>query len=317
MSEQNSLSQQGTPPRPTGHDRARLGIVLGGGSARGWAHIGVIRQLVALGIEPDVVCGTSIGALVGAAYVIGKLDALESWAQGITARNMVRYLDLGMILGGGFVEGKRLMSFLRARFGNAQIEDLPIAFGAVATDLKTGREIWLTNGPLWDAVRASIALPGFITPAHVEDQWLVDGGLVNPVPVSLCRALGAEAIIAVNLNADIVGRHFTEKKRVSRLEARATTEARLLGKLRIRLKRRSGISTPGLFDVLAGSVNIMQHQITRNHMEGNSPEVMITPQLAHIGLLEFDRAREAIDEGAASVRRAKGALRAFTRAEVL
>jgi len=270
-----------------------------------------------MGIQPDVVCGTSIGALVGAAYVIGKLDALESWAQGITARNMVRYLDLGMILGGGFVEGRRLMSFLRTRFGNARIEDLPIAFGAVATDLRTGREIWLTAGPLWDAVRASIALPGFITPAHVEDQWLVDGGLVNPVPISLCRALGAEAVIAVNLNADIVGRHFTQKKRVSKFETHATKEARPLGKLRLRLKQRSGVGTPGLFDVLAGSVNIMQHQITRNHMEGNSPDVMIAPQLAHIGLLEFDRAREAIDEGAASVRRAQAALRTFAKAEVL
>ncbi len=286
--------------------------MLGSGSARGWAHIGVIRQLVGMGIEPDVVCGTSVGALVGAAYVIGKLDALESWALGITSRNMVRYLDPGMIPGGGFIGGKRLMSFLRSRFGDARIEDLPRKFGAVATDLKSGREVWLTSGPIWDAVRASIALPGIITPWHLNDQWLVDGGVVNPVPVSLCRSLGAKTILAVNLNADIVGRHFEEKRRELKKTSKTRTEATLLHKMRVRMKQRIPEGAPGLFDVLAGSVNIMQHQITRGKMEDEAPDVAIAPQLARIGLLEFDRAREAIAEGRASVRAVEETLRALS-----
>jgi NTE family protein len=292
--------------------RRPLGIVLGSGSARGWAHIGVIRQLVAMGIELDIVCGTSVGALVGAAYVIDKLDAMESWALGITSRNMVRYLDLSMILGGGFIGGRRLMNFLRSQFGDARIEDLPKRFGAVATDLKTGGEVWLTSGPIWDAVRASIALPGIITPSHLNGQWLVDGGVVNPVPVSLCRSMGAETVIAVDLNADIVGRHFTEKRRVVKEAPQTRTEAKLLHKMRIRLKERIPVSAPGLFDVLAGSLNIMQHQITRDRMEDHTPEVAIAPQLAQIGLLEFDRAREAMAEGKASVRAAADVLRALS-----
>ncbi len=282
---------------PHASDR-NIGLALGSGSARGWAHIGVVRELEALGITPRTVCGTSTGALVGAAFVMGKLDLLESWVRGMNTRNVVKYFDIRLVVGGGFVEGKWLMDFLRHRFGDVMIEDLPTPFGAVATDLKSGREVWIRSGPLWDAVRASIALPGFLTPVRVDDQWLVDGGLVNPVPVSLCRAMGAEKIIAVNLNGDIVGRHFSEEKK-----AAAGTEARLLNKLTIRLKERVKTGTPGLFDVLAGAINIMQDRITVGRLADHPPDVMITPRLAHIGLLEFDRAAEAIEEGRQAVRR--------------
>jgi NTE family protein len=281
----------------------RIGLVLGSGSARGWAHIGVIRALLDGGIEPDIVCGTSIGALVGAAYLMKKLDGLEAWVLGINTRNIVRYLDIRLVVGGGFVEGKRLMDFLRHRFGDVLIEDLPKPFATVATDLKTGSEIWLRNGPVWDAVRASIALPGIITPAYRDGQWLVDGGLVNPVPVSLCRALGAERVIAVNLNGGIVGKHFVERLKRPPQRDKTSTEARFLDKLTIQFKTRMAGVGPGLFDVLAGSINIMQDRITGSRITGDSPDVMIVPQLAHIGLLEFDRAREAMDEGQACVRR--------------
>lgn len=281
-----------------------LGLVLGSGAARGWAHIGVIRALLDGGIEPDIVCGTSVGALVGAAYLMNKLDGLEAWVLGINTRNIVRYLDIRLVVGGGFVEGKRLMNFFRKRFGDVLIEDLPKPFATVATDLKTGSEVWLRDGSVWDAVRASIALPGIITPAFRDGQWLVDGGLVNPVPVSLCRALGAERVIAVNLNGGIVGKHFVERLERPPQGDKASTEARLLDKLTIRLKQRMAVVGPGLFDVLAGSLNIMQDRITGSRIIGNSPDVMIVPQLAHIGLLEFDRAREAMEEGRACVKRA-------------
>lgn len=280
-----------------------IGLVLGSGSARGWAHIGVIHELIALGIRPDVVCGTSIGALVGAAYANGKLDSLESWVLGITARNLVQYLDLRLVVGGGFVEGKRLMSFFKRRFGDVLIQQLPIRFGSVATDLITGEELWLTAGPLWDAVRASIAFPGIVTPANLNGQWLVDGGLVNPVPVSLCRGLGAETVIAVNLNGDIVGKHFVEreKRNTNRNKAVVSTEAKFLERFTIRLRRKMNAATPGLFDVLAGSINIMQDRITQSRLASTAPDVVIAPKLAHIGLMELDRAHEAIQEGRACV----------------
>ncbi len=288
--------------------RKNIGIVLGSGSARGWAHIGVLRELIDGGIEPDIVCGTSIGALVGAAYAVGELDMLESWVLSINTRNLVRYLDIKLVVGGGFVEGKRLMDFFRSRFGDSLIEELSKPFATVATDLKTGKEVWIRKGPVWDAVRASIALPGIITPAQRDKQWLVDGGLVNPVPVSLCRALGAEMVIAVNLNGGIVGRHFIDRRKGNRRMKRQSAEERLLDKLTIRLKERLATGSPGLFDVLAGAVNIMQDQITEHRMRADTPDIIVSPRLAHIGLLEFDRAQEAIAEGRDSVAQVKNAL---------
>ncbi|HXG00100.1 MAG TPA: patatin-like phospholipase family protein, partial [Bacteroidota bacterium] len=232
-----------------------------------------------------------------------KLDLLESWVRGMNTRNVVKYFDIRLVVGGGFVEGRWLMDFLRERFGDVLIENLPKPFAAVATDLKSGREVWLRSGSLWDAVRASIALPGFITPVRVGDQWLVDGGLVNPVPVSLCRSMGAEWIVAVNLNGDIVGRHFNDRKTAG-TQRQSSTEKRLLEKLTIRLKEHVKTGTPGLFDVLAGAINIMQDRITVSRLADHPPDVLITPRLAHIGLLEFDRAAEAIEEGRQAVRRA-------------
>jgi NTE family protein len=291
----------------------KIGLVLGSGSARGWAHIGVVRELVAMGIEPDIVCGASTGALVGAIYVKGKLDLLESWARTMSTLDVVKYFDVRLVIGGGFVEGKWLMDFLRTRFGEGEIESLPKPFGAVATDLKTGQEVWFRNGPLWDALRASISIPGFVTPARINNQWLVDGGVVNPVPVSLCRAMGAETIIAVNLNSDIVGRRFDEKTRPSgaKISKKRSAQVEFLEKLAVRLKQRVSSTTPGLFDVLAGSINIMQDRITTSRLVDHPPDVLITPHLAHIGMLEFDRASEAIEEGREAVRRVATAVEAL------
>ncbi|RLB81172.1 MAG: patatin-like phospholipase RssA [Deltaproteobacteria bacterium] len=296
-------------------NRPRIGLALGSGSARGWSHIGVIRALADVGIKPDIVCGTSIGALVGAVYVSGNLDKLESWVYKLNRRDIVRFMDINLVMGGGFIEGKRLMDFLRLHLmEDVLIEDLPKPFAAVATDLTTGREIWFQRGSLLDAVRASMALPGIFTPVKLEEQWLVDGGLVNPVPVSLCRALGAEVVIAVNLNGDIVGRRYLSRKQKNIVQShQGSTEAELFERLSASLKKRTTslishllglhIGSPGLFDVLVRSINIMQDRITRSRMAGDPPNVMLTPRLAHLGLMEFDRAKEAVEEGRACVRR--------------
>lgn len=288
-----------------------IGLALGSGSARGWAHIGVIHELAEHGIVPQVVCGSSIGALVGAMSVSGHLDTLEQWVTHLNRKDIIGYLDIKLLVGGGFIEGRRLIDFLHTQIGDPLIEELEIPFAAVATNLMTGEEQWLRSGSLLEAVRASIALPGLFTPARDDDRWLVDGGLVNPVPISLCRALGAERIIAVNLNGNIIGKHLTRAKPATQPPAKST-EAGLLENLALEIRQRTGqmmsqwfennTSQPGLLDVVATSIHIMQDRITRSRMAGDPPDVLISPRLNHIGLLEFDRASECIEAGRKAVR---------------
>ncbi len=293
----------------------RIGLALGSGSARGWSQIGVIRALGELGIRPDVVTGTSIGALVGAAWVSGYLDRLESWIRDLDRVDILRLMD-PHLKGGGFIRGEKLMSALGEHVRDMNIEDMEIPFAAVATDLASGREIWLREGSMLEAVRASIALPGIFAPARVGDRWLVDGGLVNPVPVSLCRALDADVVIAVNLNGDIVGKHLEVQGPERDPEIPESPEGigaaitRLRMGLQLRLDslissvaRREESAEPGLFDVLAGSINIVQDRITRSRMAGDPPEVIISPRLSHIRLMEFDRGAEAIRAGEEAVAR--------------
>lgn len=310
----------------TENAKTRIGLALGSGSARGWAHIGVTRALSEIGIEPEVIAGSSIGALVGAAYASDHLDKLEDWVESLTWKEIFDYLDLSL-MGGGFIQGEKLLQFAREQVGDPSIESLPRQFGIVATELDTGREIWFREGSLLDGVRASIGLPGLLTPVKLKGRWLVDGGLANPVPVSLCRAMGADVVIAVNLNGDIVGKHGhrrTDQAESLETEARAATNylERISTQFKNGLYGRKGflrsqlfgenIDTPGLFEVLAGSINIMQDRITRSRMAGDPPEVILSPRLSHIGLLEFDQAAIAIEEGRACVKRMRSALEEAT-----
>lgn len=300
--------------------RLRLGIALGSGSARGWAHIGVLRALGEMGIQPDIMAGTSIGALVGGAQAVGQLEALDDWVCRLERLDILRLMD-AKLSGGGFMRGDRLMAALSDYVEDRAIEDLPLPFAVVATDLNAGREVWLREGSLQEAVRASIALPGLFSPVRVDGRWLLDGGLVNPVPVSVCRALGADIVIAVNLSSDTLGRTMSsiqpDKRREDGEEERDEEEGwfeRMIGRmhtgLRFRLDRliSSGteeerVAGPGLFDVMAGSINIVQDRLTRSRMAGDPPDIQIAPRLAHIRLMEFHRATEAIDEGRRAVER--------------
>ncbi|HEC16750.1 MAG TPA: patatin [Sedimenticola sp.] len=286
---------------------ADIGLALGSGTARGWSHIGIINALSELGITPNIICGTSIGALVGASYVSGKMEKLEEWACSLTKLETARFLEINTSLT-GFVNTERLHYFLNKNVAGDEvvIEDLAKAYAAVSTDLETGREIWLTKGSLIQAVWASISLPGLFPAIRNNNRWLVDGGLVNPVPVSVCRALGADIVIAVNLNGDIVGKHFDKPKRVKKqdggVEAKITELVREYTSA-LFLTPRDDEQPPNLLDAIAGSVNITQDRITRSRMAGDPPDILLSPKLSHIRLLEFYRADEAIREGRHCVQR--------------
>lgn len=288
------------PPAHPG--KTRIGLALGGGSARGWAHIGVIRALQNAGIEPDIVCGTSIGALVGAAYVGGELDRLEAWVRSLRLQTVVSFLDFS--LNGGLIKGEKLIGFFRSHFVDRDIRELARPFGAVATDLRRGHEVWLREGPVTDAVRASIALPGLFTPVQLDGSWLVDGGLVNPVPVSLCRAMGADLVIAVDLNTDRLGHHPKPVKAPRKhIAAKPETLADSVmmriqaGMSQLGINHEAGPRVPAMLDVVASSINIMQVRITRSRLAGDPPDVMVAPLLTDLGLMEFHRASVAIDAG--------------------
>jgi NTE family protein len=288
----------------TAPHRARVGLALGSGSARGWAHIGVIRALEKAGVRPDLLCGTSIGALVGAAYAAGDLDRLESWATGLGIGDVVGFVDVS--LSGGLLKGDRLMEFFRLHFADRPIEELGVPFAAVATSLHTGAEVWLRRGSTLDAVRASIALPGLFAPVRWEGALLVDGGLVNPVPVSLARALGADIVIAVDLGSDILGRRFRAS---SAPEAPAGPIGGWMHKLHENLSALAPVKSsdeaamPSVFDVLTSCMDIVQVRIARSRMAGEPPDVVVAPRLAHLRLLDFHRATEAIEEGQRAVER--------------
>lgn len=283
--------------------RLRVGLALGSGSARGWAHIGVIHALEEAGIRPDLVCGTSIGALVGAAYAAGELERLESWALGLQIGDVLGLADVS--LSAGLLKGDRLMQFFHSNFADRPLEQLGVSFAAVATSLQTGAEVWLRSGSTLDAVRASIALPGIFTPVRLEGSLLVDGGLANPIPVSLARAMGADVVIAVDLGSDILGRRF---RTAAAPEVPASLPQWIL-KLRENLgalapeKSSEEPPMPSMMDVLSTCLDIVLVRIARSRMAGDPPEVLVAPRLARLRLLDFHRAKEAIEEGRRAVER--------------
>ena len=272
--------------------RPRIGIALGSGSARGWAHIGVLRALHAAGIEPDFVCGTSMGAFVGAAYASGDLDKLQEWATGLSRRDVLGFFDVGFA--GGLIKGEKLLSFASSTFLDGQFADLERPFACVATDLASGREIWLKEGRVADAVRASIALPGLFAPHLLDDRHLVDGGLVNPVPVSLCRALGADIVIAVDLGMDVVNQRY---RKAEALAGEGSGWRRRIGRWLGKEDVADDTFRPSLPAVLANSIAIMQGRIARSRLAGEPADVLIAPRLGHLGLLDYHRAEEAIAVG--------------------
>jgi len=320
--------------------RPRLGFALSSGSARGWAHIGVLKALAERGLRPDVVTGASVGALVAAACAAGRLDDLEKWVRTLTQLDVWRLVDT-TFRGGGVMTGNRLMEAIAAHVGDVPIESLPVRFGAVATDLYTGEEIWLREGPFMTAVRASSGVPGLFAPHWHDGRWLIDGGVVNPVPVSLCRALGAEVVIAVDLSrpgtlaamransatgtttttaaSTPAGSHDenNDAANASKSSSQAAAEGTAI------LKKWSGLvdglvesfrskrAEPGLVEVMTSAVNIMQDRITRSRLAIDPADLLLRPEIGDFQLMDFHRAAEAISIGRGYVERMAPQIDAF------
>lgn len=303
----------------------RIGLVLGGGAARGWAHIGAIRALQEAGIKPDIVCGTSIGALVGAVYANGDLDWLEQWVMRLTWQRAVRLLD--MRVSGGLLGGKKVIRLFANQFNGCKIGELKMPYAAVATELDTGREIWLQEGSVVDAVRASIAIPGLFTPVFHDGCWLVDGVLSNPVPVSVARAMRADFVIAIDLNSDLLGgRGFGGPIRALPLadeKVSPPSGLRRNGKPWPRWLEPSPERTsddvrtppapsargPSILSLISQSIDIMQVRITRSRLAGDPADILIQPRLGGMSIFDFHRAGAAIAEGRAAVERMMPAIR--------
>ncbi|KPA10006.1 lysophospholipase [Candidatus Magnetomorum sp. HK-1] len=289
-----------------------VGVALGSGSARGFAHIGVLKALCEMNIFPQVISGSSVGAFVGGAYISGHLSSLEELVCQLNWKDVLSFFDFGFS-GGGIIMGDRFGRFLEKYLGKQNIQDFDVKFCAVSTELSTGREVWFQKGLLHDAVRASMSLPGLFTPVRINNQTLADGGIVNPVPVSTCRAMGAEIIIGVNLNTDVVGKHFSNKqpktipiKLFDSSESEETLNPfknRLMKTLKqsmnnvFPLRNDPKSKLPNVFDILASTINIMQDRITRSRMAIDPPDILLEPHLSHVGWIEYYRASECIQEG--------------------
>jgi NTE family protein len=302
--------------------RPTIGIALGGGAARGWAHIGVLKSLIAAGLEPDIVAGTSIGAVAGACFVTNRLDALEDFACRLTRRRIFGFLDFNFA-GSGLITGQRLSARLEHHLQDVHIERLERKFVAVATELGTGHEVWLNKGSLVNALKASFALPGIFRPVKINGRWLIDGALVNPIPVSVCRALGARLVIAVNLNSDLLTKGAVIHDHAAFAEPAAPEDNRLPGsngRAALHLLHRQifgrNNEAPGISSVMMDAINITQDRIARSRLAGDPPDIAIGPKTGGIGLFDFHRACEAIELGARAAEKQideiKAAIRTLT-----
>lgn len=294
--------------------RRRIGLALGGGSALGWAHIGIIRELTSQGVAIDVIAGTSIGAVVGACHAAGRLDALENFARGLNRRRVFAMMDLSLG-GSALIGGARLRRRLGRELGGLRIEDLALPFAAVATELGSGREVRIDSGDVVEAVRASYALPGLFEPMLIDRRWLFDGAMSNPVPVSICRALGADHVIAVNLTGSLPGGEALHDPTIEPsfvdLDAISTDatpspakKTRRLLFSRGRLFRRRADGAPGIAGVMVSAFSIAQERISKARLAIDPPDIMLYARTPGIGLFDFHKAAESIEHGRVVARRA-------------
>jgi NTE family protein len=312
QAESSAATPAAVPAKSVRGPRApRIGLALGAGAARGWSHIGVLRELAEHGVRPDIVAGTSMGAVVGGCYVAERLDEIENFARSLTRRRVFSLMDLSFS-GGSLITGERLRAALERELGAVRIETLPRPFAAVATEVGTGHEVWIQRGELALAIRASYALPGIFEPVRIGDRWLFDGALVNPVPVTVCRALGADFVIAVNVTADTMYRARVIRDDPD--EARRAAEAGPFGengdfsfadRILPRYFDRRSDDAPNVATAMIDAFNIIQDRILRSRLAGDPPDAVITARMEEkIGMFDFHKAAELIEIGRSAARRA-------------
>ncbi|MCW3174193.1 patatin-like phospholipase RssA [Shewanella subflava] len=295
-----------------------IGLALGSGAAKGWAHIGVLEGLAELGVYPDKIAGCSVGALVGAAYANDNLAELKNWVCGFSSWDVISLMDISWRKG-GLISGEKVFDVMSAHIGAMDIENLAKPFAAVATDLYTGQEIWFRQGPLRHAVRASCSMPGFLPPVQQAGRWLVDGAVVNPVPVSLCRALDVDIVIAVDLNGyrrtqlQILPQQINSEKASVINKTAVQTEQQESGFMDLLGKGKDYIASltdkfalgskshPGMLAVMSQSMDILEQRHKRARLMGDPPDICIIPDVTDIGTMEFHRAKEAIAAGRKAV----------------
>lgn len=276
-----------------------VALALGGGGARGWAHIGVLKAIDEVGIPISMIAGTSIGALTGGCYLSNTLDELEAFARSLTKSNMLRYMDF-TLRASGIISGDKLAAKMNEHLVDISFEDLSKPFVAVATDINCGHEVWLQDGPLVPAMRASYALPGVFLPVEHMGRQLVDGALVNPVPVSACRAYEPDIVIAINLNSELFGRatvvrpsfHDTHEHEVMQIDGEKSSWLPFISS-----GKKSKQSQLGIMSVMFESFNIIQDRVSRARLAGDPPDYTIRPKLKDISIADFHKADEAIELG--------------------
>lgn len=303
----------------TASGQPQLGIALGSGAAKGWAHIGVLDELNKMGIHPYYIAGCSIGAYVGAAYSNDKLDKLTEWVTSLTNWQVIKLLDLGL-QHGGLLSGQKVFQLTEDLLGARRVETSRRSFALVATELYSGREVWIRRGNMRRAVRASCAMPGLFSPTRWHGRWLIDGAVSNPVPVSLCRAMGASHVIAIDLQGNR-GDLQQSTQSAPMLELSPSSQEEMIQQASFfsramgvgqgyfhsvinklgRGKRHKALDTPNMMAVMSGALDILENKLKRSRMAGDPPELVITPEVSDIGLMEFFRAQEAIDAGRRAV----------------
>lgn len=283
----------------------KIGIALGAGAARGWAHIGVLNALARLGVKVDVVAGCSIGAYVGSAFASGKLDELEQWSNSLTEWQVFSMLGLGFRRG-GLATGKRVFDKHRKDFCADSFENMQLPFTAVATDLYSGKEVVFNKGKPNTAIKASCAIPALFTPIEHDGRWLVDGAIVNPVPVNQCRQMGADFVIAVNLSTDFrpeLFENMTFEEEEEDTDGEEQGVAGFMKQLFSSGGKSDKMEAPGIISVMSSSLEILQERVARSRLAGDPPDLLIEPQLGDVGLLEFYRAEEVNKKGYEAVER--------------
>jgi NTE family protein len=281
-----------------------VSLVLGSGGARGLAHIGAIRALEAAGYRIESIAGSSMGAVIGGVYAAGKLDEYADWVCGLEQHNVLRLVDW-TLSGGGLIRGDKIIQRLRTMTGEVRIEDLSVDFTAVAVDIEQGREIWLSRGPLFEAIRSSIAIPGLFTPHRYRGRLLVDGGILNPVPVAPTLRSMTDLTVVVNVNGAIPLR-----RRVAPETPRPADEGDQDGGMTERVRRffddlidrrddNDDDRQPGLFAMLMKSLETMESVITRQHLAVFRPDLVVEIPKDACMIHEFHRAGELIDLGRA------------------